>query len=138
MDALTMYLIGAGLGLLKNELVDKPREQEEQERADKIRRWSAWTGLKAEPVTRASAFNNMMQGAMTGGMFNQSLENAETNKKISELQGGLLNAKTDLAKAQTASLLNNPHMPRKFQSSTYDDFNEPQTFDKYLYEKLQS
>ncbi len=63
--------IGAGAGLLKHELVDKPQHKRMQEAQAEITRHSPWTGMQGKTLTPPSAFGSMMQGGMTGAMMGQ-------------------------------------------------------------------
>lgn len=63
--------IGAGAGLLKNELVDKPQHKRMQRAQAEMTRYSPWTGMQGKILTPPSAFGSMLQGATTGAMFGQ-------------------------------------------------------------------
>jgi hypothetical protein len=108
MTGLELALLGAGIGFLKNEFVDKPQEAEDRERADRITRWSPWTGMKPNPVREANLFNNVLQGGMAGMMFGQNLDAAQAAKDSAALQGGLIDSQTKLAKAQAEALSRQP------------------------------
>lgn len=53
-------------GLLKGQLIDKPRERRDRTLAAETQRYSPWTGLRANPVREADPFGSMLQGGMAG------------------------------------------------------------------------
>lgn len=57
---------GAGLGAIKHFAVDKPQEEKDRELASQTARYSPWTGLKPQPVERASLFKSALQGLGAG------------------------------------------------------------------------
>lgn len=63
--------LGAGAGLLKNELVDKPQNEALQAAEAEKTKWSPWTGMKGQTLKPPSAFGSMLQGAATGAMIGQ-------------------------------------------------------------------
>lgn len=71
MDPLTLAAIGAGVGLAKSELIDRPREQRQRKSAAEIMRWSPWTGLSAGSIKEADPFGAALQGGLAGGMIGQ-------------------------------------------------------------------
>lgn len=72
----TMLAIGAGAGLLKSELVDKPKENYQRKLAAATQRYSPWTGLKAGPIELADPLGSALQygttGAQMGNAYNMS------------------------------------------------------------------
>lgn len=68
-------LAGAGLGLGKHYLSDKPAYQSEAELASTQTRYSPWSkmGMGKMPDKRPSLFNNVMQGAVGGAMQGMSM-----------------------------------------------------------------
>lgn len=66
-------LIGGGVGLLKNRLVDKPAADKERQYQAETARWSPWTGLQSKYVQDPSIFGGMLQGGMAGAAFGQGI-----------------------------------------------------------------
>lgn len=58
------FVIGAGLGMLKSELFDRPKEQRERNLQAATAALSPWTGMKAQPVKEADAMAAALQGGM--------------------------------------------------------------------------
>lgn len=77
--------IGAGVGILKSEFVDRPREQRQRKtRAAEIR-YSPWTGLTpSQQVQEADPLGSAMQFGSTGAMLGQSIESRDFNKNFNE------------------------------------------------------
>ena len=70
MDPITIGLLaGAGLGLVKGELIDRPKEKRQRKQEAEIARYSPWGGMQAQRVQEADPFGSMMQGGMAGGMM---------------------------------------------------------------------
>lgn len=63
--------VGAGAGLLKHELVDKPQHKRMQNAQAEITKYSPWTGMQGKILTPPSAFGSIMQGLSTGAMMSQ-------------------------------------------------------------------
>lgn len=68
-DPVTLGLIGAGTGLLKNELVDAPREARQKKYNAAVIRYSPWTGMKPGQTQYSDPFGNMLQFGTTGAMM---------------------------------------------------------------------
>lgn len=68
-------LAGAGLGIGKHYLSDKPAFQSEAELASTQTRYSPWSkmGMGKMPEKRPSLFNSTMQGAVGGAMQGASM-----------------------------------------------------------------
>jgi hypothetical protein len=97
MDPLTLAAIGAGVGLLKSEMIDRPREQEQRRRNAEIARWSPWTGMQGEAVNPADPFGSSLTYGLTGYSLGQNIEASGKAKDAAEaakatqatsLQGG--------------------------------------------------
>jgi len=74
-------LAGMGLGILKSELVDRPKEMRQREIAATTAALSPWTGLKAQPVQEANWQEAAMSGAAAGmGQEQQEAAAAEALK----------------------------------------------------------
>lgn len=65
---------GAGVGLLKSELIDKKKEERDRQLAATTQRLSPWTGLKANPIKEADPFGSALQGAAFAGNMKQSID----------------------------------------------------------------
>lgn len=65
--------IGAGLGVGKHFLVDKPEEERSKWMLAQTQRLNPWTGLRGEPIKRANLFNSVMQGGVSGLSMGQNL-----------------------------------------------------------------
>ena len=74
MDPITLGLIGAGIGLAKNEIVDKPREKRERELAAKTAMYSPWTGMTPNAVKESDAFGTALQGGLAGFQLGQGAQ----------------------------------------------------------------
>lgn len=73
--------IGAGIGLLKNELIDKPEAARQRKMQAEIARYSPWTHMDAHPVANPNALNSALQFGSTGaamgyGINKEGLNNA--------------------------------------------------------------
>jgi len=91
--------IGAGVGLLKSEFVDRPRADRERRREGQIAQWSPWTGMQPNRVSEADPMGLMMQGGMTGAMLGQGMARTDKMNEMMDVQKELLKAQT----AQTAA-----------------------------------
>lgn len=91
MNPITMMAIGAGTGLLKSELIDRPKEGRQRALAAETARMSPWTGLKPEPIQEADPFGSAIQGGMSGASFGQNMEDQASKKQLMEAQTSWLN-----------------------------------------------
>lgn len=91
MDPITLAAIMGGAGLLKGELIDRPREERQKKLAAETIRWSPWTGITPGGIQEADPFGAMLQGATTGAVLGQNLN----------LTGGKEAATKDLVEAAT-------------------------------------
>lgn len=57
--------IGAGAGLLKQQIIDKPKQDKERMLAAETARFSPWTGMKPQAVGPDSS---PLEGAVGGGL----------------------------------------------------------------------
>ncbi len=84
--------IGAGVGLLKNELVDAPKEKRDRIQRSEELRYSPWT--HRDPTTQvkeADALGSALQGGMAAGMMGQGLQNQAAKKQLMEAQTRWMN-----------------------------------------------
>lgn len=72
----TALAIGAGVGLLKSQTIDKAKEAKQRELAAETQRYSPWTGLKADPVKTADPLGSMLQYGATGAALGQNMQSA--------------------------------------------------------------
>ena len=79
MDPMTIGLL-AGAGLLKSELVDRPREEEQRRQAAVIARWSPWTGMAPNAIQRADPFGAAIEGGLTGAVLSQNQQKIDNAK----------------------------------------------------------
>jgi hypothetical protein len=83
MDPITLgLLIGVGGGLLKSELVDRPKEERQRALAAETQRYSPWTGLQANKVQEADPFGSAMQFGTTGAMMGSGIQNMQSQNKL--------------------------------------------------------
>lgn len=70
---LLIAAILAGAGLAKGLGPDKDKENSEKNLAAVQTRWSPWTGIKPQAITRADPFGSMLQGGMAGLAMGNSM-----------------------------------------------------------------
>jgi hypothetical protein len=80
MDPLTLALVGAGVGLAKSELVDRPREAEQRRRAAITARWSPWTGMAPNAIQSADPFGSAIETGLTGAVVGQNQQKIDNQK----------------------------------------------------------
>lgn len=76
--------IGAGAGVLKAELVDKPKENSDRQLAAQTQRYAPWTGNKAGPIRYADPVGSGLQFGMMAGSMKQGMQNSDNQKKIAD------------------------------------------------------
>lgn len=89
MDPLTAAAVLGGVGLLKSEFIDRPREDRQRKMAAVTARWSPWTGMSPNQIQEADPFGTAIQGGLAGAMIGQanSAGAAKTGSDLS-LAGG--------------------------------------------------
>lgn len=90
----TALAIGAGVGLLKSEMIDRPKEQRQRALAASTQRYSPWTGLKANPIQEADPVGSALTYGSTGAQMGANMQDSA--------------AKNNLMNAQSQWLKNNP------------------------------
>lgn len=75
-------LLGAGAGLLKSELVDKPRANKERELAARTAELSPWTGMSPTMPEEANPMGSMLQGGLAGAQLGQGLQAANQQEEM--------------------------------------------------------
>jgi len=76
--------IGAGAGLLKSELVDRPKEKRQRKLAAATQRYSPWTGLQAGQVQEADPMGSAIAFGATGAQIGTGMEQHALNQKLGE------------------------------------------------------
>ncbi len=76
--------IGAGVGLLKSETVDKNKEKRQRKLAAETQRLSPWTGMSAGPINEADPLGSMLAFGGTGAQMGAGIQQAGLNQKIAE------------------------------------------------------
>lgn len=90
--------IGAGVGILKAEAVDKPKEDRQRKLAAETQR-NAWlTGLTANPVQEADPLGSALQyGGAAGGM-KQGIANNTAQAELTQNQAALAHQQAEALK----------------------------------------
>lgn len=91
MEPLTLMALMSAAGLLKSELVDRPRQKRQANLAAEITRWSPWTGMKADRVQESDPFGQALQFGATGASMAQGLQRGEMENKLLDAQTGYYN-----------------------------------------------
>lgn len=93
--------VGAGLGLLKHQLVDKPQQRAQGRVAAAQTQFSPWTGMGAGQLgPQSSALGSMMQGGMTGAQLSQAYDSYNQASKLKDLQMQKLQGEIDMQNYQ--------------------------------------
>lgn len=74
--------IGAGAGLVKNEMIDKPRAHKQRELAAATERYSPWTGMHGQPVQESDPFGNALQFGAAGAGMKSGWEKGDAEKAL--------------------------------------------------------
>jgi hypothetical protein len=69
-----MALIGAGTGLVKSELIDRPKANKQRKLSATQTELSPWTGRAGGPVDEADPWGAMLKGAGTGASMGLAME----------------------------------------------------------------
>lgn len=91
---LIMAGAGAGLGLLKSELIDKPNEQKDREMQSITDRYSPWTGMRGKMVAPTNALGSAMSFGAQGAALGQGVESMGQDQKFNDAMVKNLDAKT--------------------------------------------
>ena len=95
MDPILMYaLIGAGLGVAKNELSDKPQADIYNQLQAKKERYSPWTHQHAENLQQPNGFASALQGGVSGAMLGKELSAPKYNTYSTNAAAGINGANT--------------------------------------------
>jgi len=107
MDPVTIAIL-AGTGLLKSELVDRPREDRQRRLAAETQRYSPWTGLQAGHIQEADPFGSAIQGGLQGAAFSQNVESNKLNNDLMKAQTSNLQARSPASKGIGMELQEEP------------------------------
>lgn len=132
-DSLFGAAIGAGAGLLKSQLVDKPKEERERRIAVAQARYSPWTGIKPQEVQEADPFGSMFQGGTAGLALGQGMDTANAQQgyqdKSLDLAQQNANSQNALNQAYINKLNANPAaVPMMNQSDTWMKMPKPPVY----------
>jgi hypothetical protein len=89
--------IGAAVGLAKEQLVDKPKEDKARTLAAATQKWSPWTGLQAQPIPLADPFGSALQFGATGAQMKEGMDQANTNAALKSSMTNYFNKQGDMA-----------------------------------------
>lgn len=81
--------IGAGVGLLKNELIDKPRADVNNQLQAKIAMYSPWTHMTPGKIQSPNPFDAALQYGATGALMGRGLKAPNTSVANAGLDTGL-------------------------------------------------
>lgn len=95
MAPLALAAIMAGGGLLKSELIDRPKSRKQYELAANTQRYSPWTGLRAQTPEDPDAFGAAMQGGVQGYALGQNIQSADDMKNMQKAQLDLIRSQKD-------------------------------------------
>lgn len=84
MGPLAMMGIGAGLGILKSQTIDKQKEKKARELAAATQRYAPWTGLKAGPIEEADALGSALKYGATGASMGAGIQEADLNEALAK------------------------------------------------------
>jgi hypothetical protein len=118
MDPMTIGLLaGAGTGLLKSELIDRPEAARQRKLQAEVARYSPWTGMQANTNLKgANPLGSVMQGGMAGAQVGQSMKGMMGQQAAQPMeQGG------------QASLTGNQSVDPMLQPGY-----QPKTFEEYM------
>jgi hypothetical protein len=76
--------IGAGAGLLKSELVDRPKEARQRKLAAETQRYSPWTGMQAGQVQEADPMGSALAFGAAGAQVQGGMAQQDINKKLAD------------------------------------------------------
>lgn len=93
---------GAGLGLLKSELIDKPNEEKDRIMQSITDRYSPWTQMRGKAPERANPIGDMAAMGAQGAALGQGINSAQSQDAINSALASKLGAKGG-ADAMTAA-----------------------------------
>lgn len=83
--------IGAGLGLLKSEMVDAPAAERQRKVQAATTRYSPWTHMQAAAPTEADPFSSALQFGATGASMGAGMKQADAQTKYMDALSDRLN-----------------------------------------------
>lgn len=83
-----LLAIGAGLGLLKGEFIDKPKAERQRKLVAETIRYSPWTHLKPDQVREADPLGSALSFGLAGGQLGNSLAAEDYNQKLLDKWNG--------------------------------------------------
>ncbi len=95
---LPLILGMAAAGLLKSQLVDKPREDRQRRLASETQRYSPWTHMQAQPIQEADPFGSALGFGSQGASLGMQMDSADAARGMQEKMGANMDAQTDLYK----------------------------------------
>jgi hypothetical protein len=81
---LTALAIGAGAGVLKSEVVDRPKEHRQRALQAATARYSPWTGLQPQAVQEADPLGSALAFGGAGSQIATAMQQQELNNKLAE------------------------------------------------------
>jgi hypothetical protein len=81
---LTALAIGAGAGVLKSEIVDRPKEARQRKLAAETARYSPWTGMQPQGVQEADPLGSALAFGGAGSQLGAAMQQQALNQKIAE------------------------------------------------------
>ena len=88
---LAMAAGGAAMGAMKNQ-GDEQIEAEDRRMAAETARYSPWTGMQPGQIRQANLQNNVMQGAMAGGMMGMNVNQMNQGNALMDAQTNYYNS----------------------------------------------
>ena len=125
---ITALAIGAGAGLLKSELIDKPKEERQRRLAAATQRYSPWTGLQANPVQEADPFGSMLQYGATGASMGAGIQSAQSQADLNKALSARLNTGGSLEYGGSNLAARGNTMSSPWSLSGYDYNQSPTNF----------
>ena len=76
--------IGAGVGLIKSEAIDRPREERQRKLKAETQRYSPWTGMQGGNIQEADPFGSALAFGSTGAQIQSGLAQQQINEKLAD------------------------------------------------------
>lgn len=114
---LAALAIGAGAGLLKNELVDKPKEKRQRKLAGTVAEYSPWTGHNPGQIQEADLFGNMLTGGLTGMGISNGLSTEDMLKQTTAAKSLSMSKPSDVTRPSLFDMSASPE--NTFQLKPY-------------------
>ena len=127
--------IGAGVGLLKNEFIDKPQAATHNKLQAEIARYSPWTHMQAGDIKTPNPFDAALQFGSTGAMISSGIKNDMAKRDYLAAQSNLAN--TNAGSIKDLPQLERPNLiktDKPTATDTLDSLDEPSLGDSALKE----